>query len=231
VIRALVVLLWMALFIPPATVLGVLGTLIGRSPRPIYVLARVCVRVGLFLAGVRVRVSGLEHLADWRNTVLMANHESQLDPPVLLHALPVDIKVLVKKELFKVPFLGTAMLGAGLIPVDRGNRERARISIERSVSALRSGLCFLVFPEGTRSATGELGPFKKGVFLAAMEAGSRIVPIALRGTRAVLPRGRFSIKPGEVTVELLPPLAADPAGDRDRLIEEVRGRIGVALAS
>jgi 1-acyl-sn-glycerol-3-phosphate acyltransferase len=230
-IRAVLGLLWLSLFIPPATVVGVLGTLISRSPRPIYVLARICVGVGLKLAGVRVHVRGLEHLGDWRNTVLMANHESFLDPPVLLHALPVDIKVLVKQELFKVPFLGTAMLRAGLIPVDRANRERARVSIERAVQALRAGACFLVFPEGTRSHTGELGPFKKGVFLASMEAGSRIVPVALRGTRPLLPKGRISIRPGEVTVELLPPLTADPSGDRDRLIEEVRGRIATALAT
>jgi 1-acyl-sn-glycerol-3-phosphate acyltransferase len=230
-IRAVLVLLWLSLFIPPATVVGVLATFVSRSPRPIYVLARICVWVGLKLAGVRVRVSGLEHLAEWRNTVLMANHESLLDPAVLLHALPVDIKVLVKQELFKVPFLGTAMLGAGLIPVDRANRERARVSIERAVQALRAGACFLVFPEGTRSRTGELGPFKKGVFLASMEAGSRIVPVALRGTRPLLPKGHFSISPGEVRVELLPPLAADPSGDRDQLIEDVRGRIAAALAS
>jgi 1-acyl-sn-glycerol-3-phosphate acyltransferase len=222
--------LWLGLSIPPATLVGVLASVVSRSPRPIYVLGRFIISVGLRLAGARVRVSGLEHVTDWRNTVLMANHESLLDPTVLLEAIPVDFKVLVKQELFKVPFLGTAMLRAGLIPVDRANRERARVSIDRAVESLRAGNCFLVFPEGTRSKTGELGQFKKGVFLAAMEAGSRIVPVAVRGTRPLLPRGRFSIQAGDVGVQLLEPVPAGAGDDRDRLIEDVRGRIAAALA-
>lgn len=229
-IRAAFVLLFLSLFIPPATIIGVLGAWIAGRPRPIYVLGRLCIHLGLRLAGVRVRGRGLEHLGDARNVVLMANHASLLDPCVLLEAIPVDFKVLVKRELFKVPFLGTAMLRAGLIPVDRANREKARQSLARAVESLQAGNSFLVFPEGTRSRTGELGELKKGVFIAAMDAGSRIVPVAVRGTRTLLPKGGFSINPGEVTVELLPPVQAAPDADRERLMAEVRGRIAAALA-
>jgi 1-acyl-sn-glycerol-3-phosphate acyltransferase len=98
------------------------------------------------------------------------------------------------------------------------------------VASLRAGNAFLVFPEGTRSRTGELGELKKGVFIAAMEAGSRIVPVALRGTGPLLPKGRFSITPGAVSVQLLPPVAAAPDSDREALMAEVRGRIAAALA-
>lgn len=229
-IRAAVVLLFLTLFIPPATIVGVLGAWITGKARPIYVLGRICIHLGLKLAGVRVRARGLEHLGDGRDLVLMANHASLLDPCVVLEAVPVDFKVLVKRELFKVPFLGTAMLRAGLIPVDRANREQARQSIVRAVESLRAGNCFLVFPEGTRTRTGELGELKKGVFIAAMEAGSRIVPVAVRGTRTLLPKGGFSIVPGEVTVELLPAVPAGPDADREQLMAEVRSRIAAALA-
>jgi 1-acyl-sn-glycerol-3-phosphate acyltransferase len=228
--RALIVLTFLALFIPPATIVGVLATLATGNPRALYVLARVCINVGLLLAGVRLKVSGLENLGDARNTMLMANHLSLLDPPVLLKAIPVDFKVLVKKELFKVPFLGTAMLRAGLIPVDRTNRERARDSIARAVESLRAGNTFLAFPEGTRSRTGELGEFKKGVFVAALEAGSRILPVVVGGTGDLLPRGRFSLRPGTVTVELLPAVPAEGAADRDHLAAGVRDRIAAAQA-
>src|SRR5262245_17790803 len=205
-LRAVVVLLFLSVFIPPATIAGVLAAWIAGRPRPIYKLGRLCIHLGLRLAGVRVSVSGLENLGDGRNVVLMANHVSMLDPCVLLEAIPVDFKVLVKQELFKVPFLGYAMRKAGLIPVDRAHRERARESIEKAVASLKSGNSFLVFPEGTRSRTGQLGELKKGVFIAAMDAGSRIVPVVLRGTQPLLPKGHFSLRPGDVAVELLPPV-------------------------
>jgi len=228
--RAVAVLLFLGLFVPPATVVGVLAPLLTGSPRSLYVLARLCINIGLFLAGVRLEVRGLEHVGDARNTLFLANHLSLLDPPVLLKAIPVDFKVLVKKELFKIPFLGTAMLRAGLIPVDRKDRERARASIAAAVASLRAGNGFLAFPEGTRSRTGELGEFKKGVFIAAMEADSRIVPVVVGGTDVLLPKGRFSLRPGTVTVDLLPPVQAAAEPDRDRLVDEVRGRIASAQA-
>ena len=227
--RALLVLIFLVLYWPPATILGWLLTLVTRRAAPMYVLGRFGLRGGLWLAGTRIRVEGREHLADPRNTIVMPNHISHLDVPVIFDALGLDFKVLVKQELFKLPFLAMAMRIAGLIPVDRSDRAQSREAIARAIESLQAGNCFLVFPEGTRSPSGELGPFKKGAFIAAMEAGSRIVPVALSGTRELLPKGRFTIRPGTVTVQVLPPVPAEPGMDRDRLIAEVRGRIAAAL--
>ena len=101
----------------------------------------------------------------------------------------------------------------------------------RTADSLRAGACFLVFPEGTRSRTGELGEFKKGAFVAAIESGSRILPIALEGTRELMPRGGMVIRPGTVRVRVLDPVdtGSYSYGDRDRLASEVRGRIEAAL--
>jgi 1-acyl-sn-glycerol-3-phosphate acyltransferase len=157
---------------------------------------------------------------------------SHLDAPVLLQALGVDFRAVAKKEVFYVPFFSSVLRFAGFIEVDRGDRAQATRAIARAVDALKRGACFLIFPEGTRSRTGEVGPFKKGGFVVAMDAGSRIVPVALQGTRELMPRGGFRIRPGTVRVRVLDPVSAGSYsyGDRDALIADVRGRIAAALA-
>jgi len=231
-IRASLVVLFLVLYVPPACVLAWSAALLFRTPAPIYRVGRLAIRVGLLLAGTRVLRNGVDPRTV-ENTVFMPNHLSNLDAPVLFHALPSDFKALVKKELFKVPFLGTTMRLAGLISVDRSDRERSKEAVSQAVEALKGGQSFLIFPEGTRSRTGELGEFKKGAFIAAMEAGSRIVPVAVKGTERLLPRGGMRIRPGTVSVTVLEPVdaAAYRENDRDRLIADVRGRIAQALLS
>ena len=202
------------------------------TPGILYALGRFGIRVALFLAGTRIVVEGRHRLADHRNTVIVANHLSHLDAPVLLQALGIDFQAVAKKEVFYVPGFGSVLRFAGFIEVDRADRAQATRAIARAVDALKAGACFLVFPEGTRSRTGELGPFKKGGFVVAMDAGSRIVPVALQGTRELMPRGGFRIRPGTVRVRVLDPVDAGgySYGDRDALVAEVRGRIAAALA-
>ncbi|MGH9520702.1 MAG: lysophospholipid acyltransferase family protein, partial [Terriglobales bacterium] len=134
----------------------------------IYFLARGGCRLLLALAGVRVVTSGTPPA----NTacLYMANHQSNLDPPVLLAHLPGEISFLAKKELFSIPVLGWVLRVGGLIPVDRGNRDAARAGIALAAQSLRAGRPFLVFPEGTRTRDGHLQEFKKGPFFLAEQA-------------------------------------------------------------
>ena len=231
-IRALLVLLFLAPYTIGASVGGyVLARLMG-SPALLYGLGRFGIRVALFLSGTRIVVEGRHLLGDHRNTVIVANHVSHLDAPVLLQALGVDFRAVAKKEVFYVPGFNSVLRFAGFIEVDRADRAQATRAIARAVDALKGGACFLIFPEGTRSRTGQLGPFKKGGFVVAMDAGSRIVPVALEGTRALMPRGGFRIRPGTVRVRVLDPVSAGSYsyGDRDALIADVRARIAAALA-
>lgn len=189
------------------------------------------VRVALFLAGTRIDLEGLDHLGDARNTIVISNHVSHLDAPVLFEALGIDLRAVVKKEIFSWPFLGRILRRAGFVAVDRRDRIKAAQSLSRAAEALREGACFLVFAEGTRSPTGELGRFKKGGFVAAIEAGSRVVPVAVHGSRELMPRGGFGLKSGTVRVRVLDPVEAArySYSDRDRLVGEVRARIAAAL--
>ena len=225
------------LFLPPYTLVGSLvGYAIARlagSPRVLYALGRFGARVCLALAGTKVVFEGLDPLLlDHANVVVMPNHESNLDALVLFGLIPIDFKAVYKREIDRFPFFAHALHFAGFIDVDRNRKADARLAVARAVASLRGGTCFIVFPEGTRSRTGALGEFKKGGFVVAIEAGSRIVPVAIQGARALMPRGRFGVRPGEVRVRVLDPVdaAAYSYEDRERLIALVRGRIEAALA-
>jgi 1-acyl-sn-glycerol-3-phosphate acyltransferase len=230
-IRALLVTVFLVLYIPPACLVGWTLAWWQSSAKPLYKLGRFGVRTALRLAGVRVEVEGGEKLRDCANTVVMANHLSHLDAPVLFTVLAPDFKVVAKKELFRLPFLGNTFRIARFVEVDRRNKEQSRGAMRKSVEGLRGGDCFLVFPEGTRSASGSLAELKKGGFLVAIEAGSRIVPVAVSGTHELMPKGGFRIQSGRVRVQVLDPVDASGYGldERDRLVSEVRGRIAAAL--
>ena len=223
-------------FLLPYSILAsLLGYPIARalgSPALLYALGQFGARTACRLAGVRVTFEGLENLRDHRNVVVMPNHVSHLDAAILFGLVPVPFKAVVKTELYKFPFVHYCLRYAGFIEVDRRDPGRSKAAIARAVASLQAGNCFIIFPEGTRSRTGELGDFKKGGFVVAIAARSRVVPVAVQGAERLMPRGRFLIQPGAVRVRVLDPVDAASYSyeDRLRLLGEDHGRIAAALA-
>lgn len=179
--------------------------------------------------GVHVKVRGLEHL-DGKPCVFVANHRSHFDIAAILGFVPGINRFTAKKELFREPVLGLVMRTMGMVPVDREHPEKA---IERLRRLQNDGHSLVFFPEGTRSRDETLAPFKKGAFVTAIELGLPIVPIACRGSEAIMPAGGYlTILPGEMELEILEPVATVGLSyeQRDALAAQTRARIATALA-
>lgn len=225
-----------ALATVPLTVLGILAAMPFLGPRrAFFAVGPMFARGMAWFCHVPFTLRGWERLPeairDGRQSVIfMSNHESQLDPPVLVAALPVPAVYIAKQELKYVPFIGWAGWAAGVIFIDRGDRERAIRSIHAAAQQIRGGKNVVIFPEGTRNRTGQMLPFKKGGFALAMDAGVPIVPMATLGGHEVLPPGSLRIRPGRYVVAVGEPV--DPAAhtDRESLIAAVRGRIEGLMA-
>jgi 1-acyl-sn-glycerol-3-phosphate acyltransferase len=159
----------------------------------------------------------------------MSNHISNLDPPVTLPLIPRRTSVMVKKGLFKVPILGQIMRIGSLVPVDRGNRDAGITAVRDAFKAIEQGLNMTIYVEGHRSFDGRLLPFKKGPFYLAEECKVPIVPITISGTEACMPKARFAIRPGTVTVEFHDPIEPADFGERDCLMAKVRAAINSGL--
>jgi 1-acyl-sn-glycerol-3-phosphate acyltransferase len=188
------------------------------------------VRLGLWLSGIKVRIIGRENILLDRAAVYAVNHTSNVEPPIIFHALaPLfpRLRVLYKAELRKLPILVRAWDLAGFVPLERGNREQSLPAIDRAAEALREGNSFLIFPEGTRSRTGELLPFKKGGFIMAIKGHAPVVPVAITGAREAMRKGSFVIQPVTVNVRFGTPVESEgiTLDGRDRLAAAVRERI------
>jgi 1-acyl-sn-glycerol-3-phosphate acyltransferase len=216
---------------PPAGIFGILYSLLTGKIDILYKsgLMRIA-RFGVYAAGVRVELRGLENVPVGRPCIFMANHASNLDPPIILPLIPGRTSILMKSSLMRIPILGTAMRMGKFVPIERGGSlEGSRRSVQAATSAIRSGLHLLVFPEGTRSPDGHLSSFKKGSFFLAERTGAPIIPVAIAGTQTLMPKNSAAIHPGNVQVTYLPLIEPSDYPNRDALMNAVHAAIAIAL--
>lgn len=204
--------------------LGCVVGLVDRSGEATVWIARRWVQWILWSCGVKVEVSGLENLAPAQPYVLMANHQSAFDIAAIAATVPRSFRFVAKRELTRIPVFGWALVVAGHVTIDRRNRERATRSMDRAAASIRRGTTVIVFPEGTRSATGALGEFKSGGFRLAIAAQVPVLPVSVSGSSHITPKGSLRIESGRIRVHYGKPIPTDKLDveDRGQLKEQVR---------
>jgi len=194
--------------------------------------AYVCTRIWAFLwlksSGVKLKVNGLKNLDVNSKYIMISNHLSSLDIPVVVSSLTSEVVFIAKQELFNIPILGRGMKTAGHIPIDRSSARKGRESIQRAADMIREGnRSVLIFPEGTRGVEGNIGEFKQASFTLVKKSGVQMLPIFIRGTDRVSPKGKILINPGVVEVNIGTPIPSsvieksDKAGLKNMALKQI----------
>jgi 1-acyl-sn-glycerol-3-phosphate acyltransferase len=226
-IRSVAAYVAVSLYVTITAPIGIALAVLFRWKNLLYMLGHGGVALGTSLAGIRTRVAGREHVPAGQAVVFCSNHQSNIDPPILFRALHRQLHVLFKKELTKLPLLGKAFQIAGFVPVDRRSREQSMAAIDQAAESLRKGNSFLTFPEGTRSPTGALLPFKRGPFVMALKAQVPVIPVAVQGGTASMRRGSPIVRPTVVSVRIGEPIPTTgmSVSDREQLANLVKTRV------
>jgi len=222
-------LCWVIFFIT-TVILGTVAiflSLFDSSGNVPHLVARLWGKIQLRITGTRVRIQGLEHIEPEKSYILVSNHQSTFDIFGLVGYLPIQFRWTAKAELFRTPFMGWAMSRIGYIPIERDSPKKAYRSMLRAAEVVRNGVSVIIFPEGTRSPDGNLQPFKKGVFLLALKSRAPILPITIQGTSKIMRKGDWRIYPGQVRIQIDPPIetAGTPAEKEEELSQRVRSTL------
>lgn len=170
-----------------------------KYSQPLILTGKWAIRLGQKILGIRLEISGIENIDKKAPYVFMANHLSIIDGPMLFMIIPQSVRVILKKEVFRIPIIAQAMRQVGFIPIDRKRLKGGKESIDRASRHIKEkSYSFLIFPEGTRSRDGKLQPFKRGGFFLALASLAPIVPVSIQGTYEIMPRGSFFVKRGKV---------------------------------
>jgi 1-acyl-sn-glycerol-3-phosphate acyltransferase len=226
---SITILLTYSLLALPAGAIGIPWAMLTGNIAPLYRWSMGILRIGLRLGRIRIEVEGQQNIPS-RPAVFMSNHVSNLDPPIIFPYLPFRSAFFLKRSLMRIPIVGLGMRLANFVPVDRDGRpESAKESVLAARKAMDLGVNIMTFPEGTRSRTGQMLPFKKGAFYLAMESGAPVVPISIWGSEQMMTKGSLRIKPGLAHITFHPALYPEQFQSREDLMEAVRKAIASSL--
>ena len=229
-ICSLLLLVTIVLLSVPSAVVFIPWAMITGNATPLYNAAQAIIRTSFRVARIRVEVEGRDLVPARTACIFMANHVSNLDPPVLLPHIPGRTSVFLKRSLMKIPVLGYGFKLGGFVPVDRDRRvESAQESIAAARRMLAKGLHMTTFVEGTRSPDGRLLPFKKGPFYLAMQSGAPCIPVSIYGTETMMAKGSLRIQPGTAHLRFHAPLYPADFATREELLSAVRDAIASGL--
>lgn len=196
-----------------------------KSGKLFHSLAKLYSRSLLFISGVKIKTIGVENLKPGESYVYVSNHASGFDIPAVIAGVPDQIRIIFKKELGNIPIWGWALkYNRTYIPVDRTRGVEAIKSLEDAAQKIKNGASVLLFGEGTRTRDGKLQQFKRGAFNLAVKAGVRVIPLTINGSYKILPKKKFKIVPGEITLIIDKPISVKKDGGKEeemRLMNEV----------
>lgn len=217
-----------AVFAPMSTALALLS--LGRN-HGTRIVPKLWGRAVLASCGVRFAVRGLDRFPHDRPFIVASNHQSLLDPPLVLCAIPQKLRFVAKRSLFYIPIFGQALWAAGNVPIDRSRSDTSTRRLNRTGRRVGKDLSILFFPEGTRSPDGDLLPFKKGATMMALQTGHALLPVAVAGTRELLPKHARTVRPGAVGVAFGAPVevAGRTLADRDEITRKVRDSVAALI--